>query len=132
MSQFIINEAWNADPFSEEEKEEEEEEEEEENNAQESNFIDDNTIFSDQAPSDYRQVASVLNLEQEDPPFENVELTYEESMKIADELKEEWGDDFFSEPIHEEDDETKGWEKRINKFEETLSQRCEKSKDSFF
>ena len=71
-------------------------------------------FFSDQAPSDYRQAASVLNLEQEDPPFENVERSYEDAMKIAHEWEEECGDGFCnfvfgSEPAEKEDefDETK-------------------------
>ena len=125
MSQFIIHEATDTDSNLEEE----EEEEEEEANAHESNFTDDSTLFFDQAPFDYRQV----NLQY--PPFENVERSYEDAMVTTSE--EENVTDFSnfvfgSEPSVAEYDEAKACEDRIQKFEKTLKQECEKSTDSFF
>ena len=131
MSHFIIHEASDADYFSEEG--------DEEGSKQESNFIDDSSIFSDQGPSDYRQITFVLNLEK---PFENVESTYEDAMKIADEVDAidmECDEDFSnfvfgSEPEDSEDnfDEYGEWEKRIKQLDQILKQKCEKSTDSFF
>ena len=59
MSQFIYDEAIDTDSNN---SEEDEEKEEEEGNAQESCFIDDDTFFNDQAPSNYRLDDIVLDI----------------------------------------------------------------------
>ena len=134
MSHFIIKEAADADA-------QEEEEEEEQSNDQESNFVDDRSVFSEQGPSDYRKMTSALNFLQ---PFKNVTRSFKEAMKIAYELHklemENCSDGFSnfvfgSEPENSDDDdfdEYSGWEKRIKEFEQTLKQKCQNTTHSFF
>ena len=131
MTLFIIQEAIDTDSNISEE----EQEEEEETNAQESNFIDENTLFSDQTPSDYRQV----DLESVYTYAENVERSYEDAMAHMS-SEDECVNDFFnfvfgSEPsddVEDEFEEGTTSKNRIKKFEENLKQKCEKSKGSFF
>ena len=75
MSQLIIQEAEDIDMDNEEEEEGKEES---------SNFIDDETNFLDQEPSNYR---SILPTNTEKEPT-NVTLSYEEAIKIYLHLNE--------------------------------------------
>ena len=120
--------------------EEEEEDQEDQENDQESSFIDDNTVFSNQAHSNYRFAKGIQNFEESSYAYvTNVSISYEEEMILN--LSEEYeyeGDicsfvfdiDPFSK-TNEEPDETKIAQSRIKKFEKSL-QKCKKSKDSFF
>ena len=87
------------------------------------NFIDDETEFSDQEPSNYR-----------DLPV-NVTLTYEEAMALSDYDVSECSDPenfVFGKYSPPDFCEFNGWEKRIEKFNNSLKQLCENSIDSFF
>ena len=138
MSQFIDYEAMDTDSSN---LEEEEEDQEDHENDQESSFIDDNIYFTDQAPSNYRFVKGVKNFEESVYVYAtNVSISYEEAIALNHSEHYEYeGDicnfvfdnDSFSE-TKEEPDETKITQSRIKKFEKSLNQKCEKSKDSFF
>ena len=135
MAEFIDHEAMDIDNLQEEEEEEEEE------NIQESNFIDDNTVFEDQIASNYRLVKdSVFNFEESAyATAVNVTIGPEEAMALSDSEDEYEGDicnfvfsnDPFSKRV-EEFDEAKVTENRIKKFNKSLKQRCRKKKDNFF
>ena len=99
------------------------------NQESDNNFIDDKTEFTNQEPSDYRSA----NVE-----LINVTLSHEEAMEIdiSDYAGGECSDseNFVNEftSIHKEICEFHGWEERIQKFKDSLKQKCKKSEDSFY
>ena len=79
MSQFIDYEAMDTDSSNLQEEEDQEDHE----NDQESSFIDDNTVFTDQASSNYRFVKGVKNFEESLYTYaKNVSISYEEAMVL--------------------------------------------------
>ena len=125
MSKFIINEADDADMVSEDESEEHRDEE------SDLNFTDNDTNFTDQEPSNYRSL-----LANQEPPPKNVTLTTEEAMALSE---TEYCDECSNpenvvkySPLERELDEFKACDERIDKFNKSLKQIDENSKDSFF
>ena len=105
MSQFIIQEAEDIDMDHEEEEDKEES----------SNFIDDETNFLDQEPSNYGSILPSKTKKKEKTT--NVTLSYEEAIKINRHLHEKlMGPDpenFVNEFVPKELDEFKIWEKEL-------------------
>ena len=133
MSQFIYDETIDTDSNNSEE------DEEERGSAQESNFFDEETFFNDRAQSNNRLANGVENFEESACAYAtNVTCSYEEAMALSCSKDEECGNDicnflFWDEPPYKEDvDKAKITQSRITKFEKTLEQKCEKSKDSLF
>ena len=105
--------------------------ENEELNVESDNFIDNETNFTDQEPSNYRNL-----LTYEEAPPKNVTLSYEEAIKLNQDdefYKCSDSENFVKEsPPKREFDEFKGWNERIVKFNESLKQISENSINSFF
>ena len=124
MSGFIISEAVDKDAdMIKSDNENEENIMDEESN----NLIDDETEFSDQEPSNYRGGLA------------NVTSPYEESLAIY--MADYADDDECSDPanfVFGDDSpppdfcEFKSWEKRLEKFNDTLKQLCVNSADIFY
>ena len=74
MSKFIINAAEDADMVSDDD-----EQEEHSDGENDLNFIGHETNFKDQEPSNYRSL-----LVNQEPPPENVTVSYEEVMALSD------------------------------------------------
>ena len=126
MSKFIINAAEDADMVSDDD-----EQEEHSDGENDLIFIGHETNFKDQEPSNYRSL-----LVNQEPPPENVTVSYEEVMALSDtEYCNECSDqeNFVKHsPPEWEFNEFQGWNERIDKFNKFLKQIDENSKDSFF
>ena len=118
MSEFLFTEAAVADLN----EEEEEEDQGDQGNDQESSFIDDNTVFSDQTHSNYRFAKGIENSEESSYAYvTNVSISYDEAMILnrSEDYEYEGGisnlvfdNDPFSE-TNEEFDQTKITQSRI-------------------